>query len=308
MAISNERLQQIVADYQKLKDKINGVDTKYSLSYVDPELDLPETLGLQPLEFVAKTDEQLQQQAELDTKSVHINRQRNAFNSYNGKKRTLEAKRATLQNNLEQSLQQLQAEQQQQLAKATNHLVQNGTFVSTLLQTIGQQIAQTYQALADAERTQATNQLAVVSSQLQQLETNYQALLSSIEQQHASDVAERMAELVEQQNKEQQRVQKYNTTLEEKETKFQASRENSLDYARQREYERALAASKLYAEIGESGVTMQKLSEKLNLCQRHFITYRQEEALLVVNSDSFLQVHLAEYYSQLLDYISTLPA
>ena len=308
MAISNERLQQIVADYQKLKDKINGVDTKYSLSYVDPELDLPETLGLQPLEFVAKTDDQLQQQAELDTKSAHINRQRNAFNAYNGKKHTLEAKQATLQNNLEQTLQQLQAKQQQQLAKATNHLVQNGTFVSTLLQTLTQQIAQTYQALMDAEQQEATNKLAVVSSRLQQLQSNYQALLSSIEQQHENDVAERKAQLVEQQNKEQQRVQKYNTTLEEKETKYQASRENSLDYARQREYERALAASKLYAEIGETGVTMQKLSEKLNLCQRHFMTYRQEEALLVVNSDSFLQVHLAEYYSQLLDYIDNLPA
>ena len=59
MSITDERARQLAELDQTIRKKITAIDTKYSTSFVEPELDLPDSLNLVPLTFTPKSDVQI---------------------------------------------------------------------------------------------------------------------------------------------------------------------------------------------------------------------------------------------------------
>ena len=105
MAISDDRKEQLLEQYSQLKKVLAEIDNKYSVSYIDVELDFPPSLGLQHLEFLPKTQAELFDMA--DKKVSH---------KYEEKKRNLEKSYQNTMSNLNYQIEKTRLKYSQQLA------------------------------------------------------------------------------------------------------------------------------------------------------------------------------------------------
>lgn len=304
MSISNERAQEILQLYQELKETILDIDKKYSLNYQEPELDLPPTLDLQPLDYIPKTESELMALATADVTPNHTNRVRHFEQSYLRTKNGLEAKKFRLAESLNQKVLDLLDKYNTNVKNLRRRLVNNGLIFSSVVTAKNQEELDNYNSKVEELNDHYQILQEDVDTQLSDLEYRYTQGLQSLEEELQRRIQERYQDLVYREQKDAERIAKYNTALSEKETKYQASCQKALEYARQAEYERALKAAQLYAELGESGVESQKISEKYNYCKQFFVSWNREEALSVIQSDSFLSVHLGAYYTSLIDWVN----
>ena len=304
MSISTERAQQLLQLFEQLKQTILDIDKKYSLNYQEPQLDLPPSLDLQPLEYVPKTQEQLVALARADVSPNHTNKVRNLEQSYLRQKQSLEGKKLRLAESSRKKLEDLLKKYNEDIKKLRRRLVNNGLIYSSVVTKYNDDALQGYNEQVSQSITHFDNLLDEVDVQLEQLQSRYNQGLNSLDDELGLRIHQRLQELLLAEQKEQERIAKYNTTLSEKETKDQASCQKALEYARQSEYDRALKAAQLYAQLGESGVEAQKISEKYNYCKQYFRTWLKEEALFVIQSDSFLSGHLGNYYVSLVDWVN----
>lgn len=309
MSITTERAQELLDLYAELKVTILEIDRKYSLNYQEPKLELPPTLGLQPLEYVAKTEQQLMELAQAYANPSHQTKLRTFEQSYLRSKQTLDNKKLTLAENLRKKLVDLLGNYNTNVANLRRKLINNGLIFSSVVTTKNQQALDDYNTKVDETNTHYENLQTQVDEQLDDLEVRHTNGTQALQTELQANITKRYNELCANEQKEEERIVKYNQSLDEKETKYQASCQKALEYARQAEYERALKASQLYAELGESGVESQKISEKYHYCKQYFANWRREEAILVIESDSFLSGHLGAYYTSLIDWVNTyLPA
>ena len=65
-----------------------------------------------------------------------------------------------------------------------------------------------------------------------------------------------------------------------------------------------MQASKLTVELGETGLIEQKQSEKFTCCKFELVGLTKEEALIVVDSDSFFSEHLGSKFTTLKAWIN----
>ena len=304
MSVTPERTRELLAMYQGLKDTIVDIDKKYSLNYQEPELNLPPTLDLQPLEYIPKTESELMALATADVTPNHQNKVRSFEQNYLRTKQGLEAKKLHIAETLNQKLVQLLDKYNADVLSLRRRLVNNGLIFSSVVTTKTQETLENYNNQVEQTTSHYETLQDNVDVQLSDLDMRYNQGLQSLDEELEGRVQERYQDLVYREQKDAERIAKYNTALSEKETKYQASCQKALEYARQAEYERALKAAQLYAQLGESGVEAQKVSEKYNYCKQFFVSWTKEEALLVIRSDGFLNVHLGSYYNSLIDWVN----
>ena len=131
------------------------------------------------------------------------------------------------------------------------------------------------------------NEKSAVDAEQTAAQNVYEQSLASIESERQSKLDDVLSDLRENEEKTRLNVEKYNNSLQEKEIKYQASREKALEAAREAEYDRAYKMAKLLAEIGETGIKEKVLLEKYHICQNSFRTLRRNEAKTLLNVDAF---------------------
>ena len=302
--ITPERAQELLEQYQQLKETILDIDKKYSLNYQEPQLDLPPTLGLQPMEFVPKTEEELRALATADVTPNHQNKLRTFDQNYLRQRQNLQSKMFRLSESSRKKLAELLTDYNVDIKKLRRRMVNNGLIYSSVVTQENDKTLQQYNDKVEHTTTHYDNLLEQANAELIALENRYNQGIASLEQELASRIDEQYQDLLYRQTKDAERIEKYNKSLSEKETKYQASCQKALEYARQAEWERALKAAELHAQLGESGVEAQKVTEKYHYCQQFFYNWHRDEALLVVADDAFLIAHLGNYYNSLIDWIN----
>lgn len=303
--ITQQRQQELLEDYAQLKLTINQIDEKYSLSYIEVQLDLPPTLGLEPLQFVPKTQAELVQEAEQSIAAKYEEKSRNLEKSHLAAIANLQYQQQRLQQKLQQQLQELATNCDQKMLDANRKMADNGLLFSDIAAKAQSNGQADY---ADGEQElqqQYQQQLQALADKQTALQQSYQQSVESLEEQRQVEKVFVVLELQEKQQKQQQAVEKYNNSLEEKETKYQASCKKALRSAIQAEYQRGLEAARVYAELGESGVHQRILTEKYICCQTTFRLFSREEAQFVMSLDSFLQTHLESSYSAFEEWVNT---
>lgn len=303
--ITPERAQELQEMYQELKETILDIDKKYSLNYQEPQLDLPPTLGLQPLEYTPKTEEELRDLAIEDVTPGFQNKVRTLEQSYLRQKQSLEGKKLRLSESSRKKLAELLSDYNVDLKKLRRRLVNNGLIYSSVVTQANDNALAEYNSKVAETTTHYDNLISQVDDDIAQLQNRYTQGLNSLDDELASLINEQYQDLLYREQKDAERIEKYNKSLSEKETKYQASCQKALEYARQAEWERALKAAELHAQLGESGVEAQKVTEKYNYCKQFFAYWYRDEALLVVADDAFLVAHLGDYYNSLIDWINT---
>ncbi len=301
--IDVETAQELTEFYSKLKQKFFSIDVKYSLDYVEPQLNLPESLNLTPLTFDEKSQEDLRQQALIDVQP-QITEKINNYNSQKASQLTLINQKITyLSQDHADALTKLQADYNSQYTLTDAKMRRNGLIYSTVFDATKTKLVTEYNQKVQTENADYQVQVEELTAQKQNISNLFDEKIASLDSEKADLCEEQYYTLVNKQENERQKVEKYNQSLAEKETKYQASCAKAKEYAREAEYERALNVSKLYASLGETGLKAQIKNEKLYCVKFYFASLNKEEAYYCLNSDAFMRTELGSNYTDLTDWI-----
>lgn len=303
-AITEQRLKELLEKYAKLKIDVLKVDDKYSLEYGEPQIDLPPSLNLEKIIYVPKTDDELAAAADLKISALYQAKQRQIYVSYLNKLQACDKKYADLNENLRQNQLKLLNEYNETCDKLRKSLVNNGLLYSSVNEKSSVKARGDYADKVAETNLRFENEKSAVDAEQTAAQNVYEQSLASIESERQSKLDDVLSDLRENEEKTRLNVEKYNNSLQEKEIKYQASREKALEAAREAEYDRAYKMAKLLAEIGETGIKEKVLLEKYHICQNSFRTLRRNEAKTLLNVDAFLQTNLEKYYTTFVDWIN----
>lgn len=305
MAVSNERLLELQQLYEQLKLTMIDIDEKYSIEYVAPKLDMPDSLNLQKLEYTPKTQEELQALAELAVEAVIIAKLRSVERTYSSKLKSLALNLEQLNLNYEKKVATRTEQYADERKEIRRKLILHGLVFSTTFNNYYQIAHEEF--LADSEKinNQADAERELISKQQADAEQLYQESCASIEEERQARVNDKLQKLIDDEEDERVRIEKYNNSLEEKEQKYQASRAKAYETANRYAYNRAYKNAQLYLQAGETAYRQLIMQEKYIVCKNAFYPLRREEANLILQFDSALINNLGKYYSSLVDWINT---
>ena len=304
MAITNERMNELVELYDRLKVRVREIDDKYSLEYVEPKLDMPDSLNLQKLEYNPKTEEELMALAEQAVVAAIISKQSSIERAYSAKLKGLTLKLNKLKNKTDQANAQAGENYNEKLKEIHNKIVNNGLVFSTVERKYSMQANADYNDVLNKIVEDSEAETALISQEEVDAEELYQQSLAALDEEKQAKIADRLNKLMDDEEKLRISIEKYNNSLEEKEQKYQASRAKAYENARKAAYTRAYNNAKLYLEAGEIGYRQLIQKEKYAVCQDMFYPLRREEAKAILNIDSFLLNNLGTYYSAFVDWIN----
>lgn len=304
MSITDERARQLAELDQTIRKKITAIDTKYSTFFVEPELDLPDSLNLVPLTFTPKSDVQIAGLAHEQALPSYLVKKDAENLSYSKAldANTASVTEATYAN--KSNLAKLLAAYNSDVATAHRRLADNGLQFSSIIYAAEKRLLAEYNNNVDKENADYAHKCAVLATAKQNLDARHTERITYLDNQLAAREAELATEIRQKQENERLAVTKYNAALEEREVKYQASCARAREYAREAEYERALEASKLYSELGETGFNNQMKAEKLACCRFYMNGLTKEEALAIAQGSSFYSNALGTHYQTLLQWIN----
>lgn len=305
MAISSERLVELNELYAALKVRVLAVDLTYSLDYVEPQLDMPDSLNLQKLTFTAKTPAELTALATQEVQAAYVAKQRSLDSSYATKLKNYATRIAELKEKYDQKLVAASDKYEQDVANFKRKLINNGLMFSTTYVDGLANASKDYNAQNSALIEESGRYEHIIRTEQRETDSAYQQSCNSLENEKQAKIKQVYQKLFEADEKLRISIEKYNNTLEEKEQKYQASREKAYQSARNAEYTRVYNAAKIYAQMGEIGYRNVILKEKYAICQDVFYPLRREEAQAILAFDSFLRVQLDIYYSTFVDWVNT---
>lgn len=303
--ISVERTDELLELYDTMKKDIGDIERKYSLSYYKVEMDFPESLGIPKRKYVEPTEEELTATAEAQIAPKFVEKQRNLDKSYQKSVANYQKSLELLAEKHRQKLVELSEEFATELEKLLRKLTNNGLYRSSIREDAVQQAQNDGTTAENEQNLRYEAEKSAVEGALDATRQTYQESSESLQQQRLAAVAAQIVALKEKELNKKKEVEKYNASVDEKEAKYLASCERYRQYAQQAENERALTAARLYAELGESGVALQKKSQMLNYCKTAMWSLTKEEAQFILSLDSFLASNLGDYYSSLTDWVNT---
>lgn len=305
MAVSATRLAQLIEEFKPVKGQIEQIDRKYSLDYVDPDLNMPESLDLPRIEFVPKTDEELNDLALEQVRPSYLADIRRAETARANGIAAIDRKRLTLEEKTRQTQAKYLAAFTAETTRVNNKMINNGLLYSSVLTAVKQKAQDDYESNVAESNAQAQAGMAIYDEEQQVVESNFNSAKLSVEQERDARQKAAYNKLKQKDEDERVRIEKYNNQLEEKETKYKFNRARSLELIRQAEYNRAYAARKLYQQMGSVGYEEAMLWEKYNVFLRHFGAFnKREEALTHIQIDNYVRGHLKQNYDMLVDWIN----
>lgn len=299
MALTKQRAEELVAEYKELKKRVEAINRKYSLTVYEVDLGFPETLGLQKLTFTPKTDEEIAALVALEVQQKCAAKQASIEKTFSDARASLVQQQLSADESHRQKLAQLSAEYAKNCDDYKHKAVNANLQYSTIFQNALAAILESHNAEVGEQTTRYEAQNAAFTEKENAIKATYEQQTALLNEQREviADAADKRIRA--EQEKEAVTVQKYNNNVDEKEQKYQFSCIRATEYAREAEYNRALAAARIYSQLGSTGYEQRKKTEKYYLIWNKFGEYTKEEALFIMSLDSFLRTELEEYYTTL---------
>lgn len=303
--ITQERLTQLLEIYAKMKADIILIDEKYSLTYKEPEIDIPDSLNLEKMPYNPKSEEELRSLAEAYCAPTIISKQRSLDSSYMTKSKALVRKRSEALRTATDKYVKSEQEYNQELEKLRVKLTNHGLLYSTTATKSRKRALSDYGKRDMYIREDYNKDLQEIDVEEQDLESVYSDACLKLEEEGKVLEERRYQALCEIELKNKTSIDKYNNSIEEKEQRFQMSRAKFIESMRRSERDRVLDMTKLYLQLGEVSYRDRMLREKYAKAQDYFWPLRRNEAHALLGYDSFLVVHLESYYSAFVDWVNT---
>lgn len=304
-SISSQRMEQLRSEYEELKNRCREVDIKYSTDVVEPQLNLPPSLNLEKLDYVPKSEEELTALAEQEIASATITKQSALDKSHATKLKSFALQRDKLSAQLEVTCRNLADGYGVEQATIHRKLVNHGLSFSSTATSALDDRATKYQENVRRANTDAQAERELITRAEEDEEQLYQQSCDALEEDRLARLAKAYQKLADSEESRRISVIKYNNSLEEKEQRYQYSRERAYESAWRYAEERAEQNQKLYQQLGETGFRDMIEREKYNLFIDTFSSYTRDEGNFVLSIDSFVRNNLGAYYSGFVDWVNT---
>lgn len=304
-SISPERIQELQKLYDEIKTRCIEIDNKYSLTATEPALDMPETLGLTPLTFTPKTEQELRAIAVQRIAATYISKQRAVERTYSSALKSLSVQKSKVNADSDVKMAAALVNYNDEKDSIMNKVVDNGLYFSTVANRYIGFATKRYNEQVSAIVTDMKNSHSLLDQRQADAEELYNESCASLEEERQAAEDSAYEKLCEEQEKQRIAVEKYNTNLVEKEQKYQASRAKAYEAAYRAQQNKALQNAKIYAELGETGYRDLIQKEKYQVCTDMCKTLTRSEAKMLVSFDSFLVASLGAYYDAFVSWINT---
>ena len=300
--ISSARQKELIAFYENMKVLLLEVEGKYSLDSRKITIDFPPTLGLSKLTYTKHTAAELLEIARQQTAAKYSEKNRVLTNSYATNLRSIEQSKQTLLANYVKKLAELDEALSKAMSEVEHKLADNGMWYSTIRGYAVTDVGGDYANKTKNLTNEYESKNAAYIEREQSLKIAYENAQAQLLVQQEEEIAALVVTLGQKEDREARAVEKFNTSVDEKEAKYQASCVRYQMYAQQAEDNRAIAMLKLYAQLGATGFEARKMSDLYATCRSELSSLTKGEAQFIFGLDSFLRVHLGIYYDSLVEW------
>ena len=302
--ITAERMRELLELYNKLKERITAIDDKYKLDYVEPKITLPDSLSLEKMTYTPKSESELRALAEQYVSATVLSKQRTLDSSYSTKLKSLGRKRTEASRELSVKLKKIDEEYAQALLAVDRKLINNGLLFSTTASTMRSAAATDYNTKKSETNLDYEEDLKALDTEESDLDAVYQESCAQLDEEKEALIAKRYEALLEAEKRARTNVDKYNNSIEEKEQRYQYTRAKFIESMRRAERDRVLDMTKLYLQLGDVTYRDRMKKEKYAVAQDAFWPLLRHEAIALMTFDSFLYMHLENYYSTFENWVN----
>ena len=305
MAVTPERLAELLEIYNAMKVRIEAIDQKYRLDYVDPEIIIPDSLYLEKMKYEPKTEEELNSLAEQYVAAAVLSKQRSLDSTYSTKVKSISRKRSAAGKDLADKLKRIDQDYAKALADVERKLTNNGLLFSTTATAYREQAYDNYNQQKTDCNLNYDADIQALDDEERDLDEVYQQSCSQLNEEKQALITKQYQALLTSENKAKLAVEKYNNNVDEKEQRYQVTRAKFIESMRRAERDRVLDMTKLYLQLGDVTYRDRMVREKYAVAQDAFWPLRRDEANVLVDYDTFLMYHLEKYYSTFVDWVNT---
>ena len=304
-SITTERMKELLEIYNGLKERITAIDNKYSLDYVEPKIDLPESLNLQKMTYEPKDEYELTVLADQYAAPIILSKLRSVEVSYSTKRRALWRKRTQASRDYADKVNKIDQDYAEDLAKLEKKLTNNGLLFSTTATTYRSAATADYNTRKSECKASYSADVKALDAEETDLETVFNENWQRLEDERQALSQKKYYELLKEEEKAKTTVEKYNNGVDEKEQRYQYTRAKFIESMRRAERDRVLDMTKLYLQLGDVSYRDRMVKEKYTAAQDAFWPLRRNEANWLLSYDSFLAFHLEKYYSMFENWVNT---
>ena len=224
--------------------------------------ELPETLGLESKEYVAKTDEEIVSEAETELLPGYEKKVDDATEKYESTMNKQEKLQKDAEFSEEEDLLALDSARKRTDKEFRNDMILQGLVNSTINSYGAEQIGKEYEHKVATVNAEYDLKYLSIKNAISEAQTTYENALKEYDLSYAADLSAKISKLKQDEEKRLEEINNYNLKIQEREMKYQEER-NKLLTELQKQRQQALfdeiEAEREYER--ENGVTPEKQQE-----------------------------------------------
>lgn len=293
----------IKKQYESYKKELDTINKRYSETYIEPETDMPQSLGLSKIEYETPSDEQLRKKAEI---SLSADKQAAAEKISRDTSEKIKKQQTLKDKAFSEAVKQLididREETETKREKENDALARNLARSSIASEGIKQVESYADEMRAQTER-ERDDAIDAISREIDALKRDASRALSENEKVFLSKLEAETERLRQAAEKEKREAEKYNNSIAEKEAEYGKELEKRAKELEWQEWERLARLAEIKNKQGENAVQSMKQKEILTATKAFYDSLSPADALGLFLSDTGMQSTLGDDYVWFLDYL-----
>lgn len=291
--------------YENYKKQLDKINDRYSETYVKPETDMPDSLGLKTVDYNMPSEDELRKKAET---ALEADRQ-SAISKIGKETEEKIKKQSALKDQAfaeaAKRLLDIDSEREQAVREVKNDALARNIARSSIASEGVRETEERAAALRRDAQAERDGTAEAIDREIEALKKQASDSLSQTEKNFLSRLEAETEKLREKALKEKTEAEKYNNTVAEKEAEYEKALEERREELERREWERLARLAEIKNRQGESALKSMKQKEILSATKEFFDGLSPADALSLFLSDTGMQSVLGEDYVWFLNYLQT---
>lgn len=302
-AVTNEKtilgkMQELEDEYQKSLPKEEKVDL---------EKLFPTSLGLEKIEYDAKSDAELKSQAEKEL-LASVEAEKNAIlKQISSQKEKAQDSKESLVTDAEDSLAKLDELYKSLKQKAESNALKRGLGRSSIIMSQISDYDKSQANSATSVQNELLTQISSVNQKIVDLEGEKEGALNQLDLNHASDLTKKIAQLQKERDAKTLEYQKYNDSVTKKEADYATQRSKDVKkyFADSQAEKESQEAKKREQEnlYGYTGEKQKNYAERYNIALDFYNSLSPDIAEDALKASPNMRFYLGNYYDKLMEIL-----
>lgn len=277
---------------EELLSKIAAIEAKYNANPSRVELDAPDSLGLEKLQYEGASDEEIQLSAEKAAEDAY----QKSLQSINSKNEQdaekIQSFKTSLSNTLENRLLSIDSDYDDAKKSVENQAIRRGLARSSIIMGQIQAFDESRLSTKHAEEKSYAEAITDLENKLYDLEAGKAAAIEALDIDKLNSITEQIQKLTKERDDKLTEVLKYNNTVSEKEAK----------YKKDLDIEKLNLQTQALKNLTSGEIAKKVSEEKLSAAKTYFDSATPSEAVALLLTDSKVKEALGNNYTYLLNY------